>query len=527
MGGKTESISGLSMDISPVTIKDPSRENGAGGLPMSTVPWNECTPHDCWIGRSFRPIQPADMIALVQLYQPVVGPKAISLYNTLAYQLPLHQAGTTSVQTHLDLMKGLQWPIGELLSARFRLEGVGLWNTYRSEETERRLFTYELAPPLSPARFFQSDVLSITLFNRVGKERFRQLYQQLVRSQATHEENGSPLTKTFQQVFGSLSPAEIASASEMEETVGWNGTERESPLEEGQPPAFKREEEDLAMVKARMEPYLAAGSWTEEVEGQLRETRFLYQLDDWDLIKALQNPYVTQNGCIDMNRFRSFVRSQYRMRYGRPPVVVDRQQLDRSDESFLATGKEQVKGDQSDEERHFRLLAEISPVELLTAFQKGKQVPRADLELVEDLIQQYGLSHGVVNVLLEYVLYSQDFKLPRPLVEKIAGHWARKNIRTVEEAREMARKELNWEWKKQKNQGGKSQRNRSVRQSQRRREGEDRLPQSVVRSMQKQQSVQAQEWEADPEGEATIKAKLTRMNRRMQERMKEKGGSLE
>ncbi|WP_170105114.1 replication initiation and membrane attachment family protein [Desmospora activa] len=500
---------------------------------MSTVPWNECTPHDRWIGRSFRPIQPADMIALIQLYQPVVGPKAISLYNTLAYQLPLHQAGTTSAQTHLDLMKGLQWPMGELLSARFRLEGVGLWNTYRSEESERRLYTYELVPPLSPLRFFQSDVLSITLFNRVGKERFRRLYQQLVRSSSAEEENGHELTKTFQQVFGSLSPTEIASASEMEETIGWSGTESDTLLDEGKPPAFEREEEDLAMVKARLEPYLAAGAWTEEVEGQIREIRFLYQLDDWDLIKALQNPYVTQNGHIHVNRFRSFVRSQYRMRHGRHPVVVERQQLDRSTVSPLSVQKQaipspevpdQAKGEQSDEEKHFRVLAEISPVELLTAFQKGKQVPRADLELVEDLTQQYELPYGVVNVLLEYVLYSHDFKLPRPLVEKIAGHWARKNIRTVEEAREMARKEWNWEWKKRKNQSG-TRRNQSTRSNPQRREREDRLPKSVAEALEQEGGTSPTPSQINPETEARLREKLNQMHQNLSRRIKEKGSS--
>ncbi|MDR6226570.1 replication initiation and membrane attachment family protein [Desmospora profundinema] len=496
---------------------------------MSSLSWNECTPHDGWIGHSLRPIQQADMIALVQLYQPVVGPQAISLYITLAYQLPLHQAGTTSTQTHLDLMKGLQLPLGELLSARYRLEGVGLWNTYESGETARRIFTYELVPPLTPARFFQSDVLSITLFHRVGKERFRQLHQQLTHHVSVGE--GRDLTKTFQQVFGSLSPSEIASAAEVEETIGWSGGDGEHPLEEGKSPAFEQEEEDLSMVKARLQSYVESGAWTREVEEQIREIRFLYQLDDWDLIKALQNPYVTQNGQIHVNRLRSFVRSQYRMRFGRDPVVVDRQRWDRSNPPSPVPSKESASSEiperrdeeESDEEKHLRVLAKMSPVELLTKYQKGKQIPRADLELVEDLIREYGLPSGVVNVLLEYVLYSQDYKLPRPLVEKIAGHWARSDIRTVEKAREMVRKEQNREWKKRKGKSGASNPKSGYRQAQQRTDREDRLPKSVAEALAQEENKPSVR--INPETEARLREKLNKMHQNLSRRVKEKGSS--
>ena len=65
------------------------------------------------------------------------------------------------------------------------------------------------------------------------------------------------------------------------------------------------------------------------------------------------------------------------------------------------------------------------------------------------MIRHYGLPPGVVNVLLEYVLLKYDYKLPRNLVEKIAGHWKRLGISSVEEAFEQAKKE-EWEMKKKK-----------------------------------------------------------------------------
>ena len=49
------------------------------------------------------------------------------------------------------------------------------------------------------------------------------------------------------------------------------------------------------------------------------------------------------------------------------------------------------------------------------------------------------MNPGVVNVLIDYVLKTNDNKLERGLVETIAGHWSRKKIETVEEAMEIAK----------------------------------------------------------------------------------------
>src|SRR5690606_19298534 len=142
------------------------------------------------------------------------------------------------------------------------------------------------------------------------------------------------------------------------------------------------------------------------------------------------------------------------------------------------------------------------------------------LELVEDLINNYGLPTGVINVLLEYVLYSYDYKLPRALVEKIAGHWARKNIRTVEEARESVRKELDWEWKRGTKGGGK----RLSAANRKRPKKEDSLPKAVAQAMEREEKGERPQSErVDPETEARLRAKWKRMNQRLNQRMQKKG----
>lgn len=62
------------------------------------------------------------------------------------------------------------------------------------------------------------------------------------------------------------------------------------------------------------------------------------------------------------------------------------------------------------------------------------------IDIVEDLREWAGLSDGVINVLLSYVLIKNDMKLSRPYIIKIARHWRDEKVKTVREAIELAKK---------------------------------------------------------------------------------------
>ena len=83
----------------------------------------------------------------------------------------------------------------------------------------------------------------------------------------------------------------------------------------------------------------------------------------------------------------------------------------------------------------------ISPYELLKSKNKGSEPTSRDIRLAEDLVVEYGLKPGVVNVLIDYILKTNNKKLTRALAETIAGQWQRLKIETVEEAMQTAEKE--------------------------------------------------------------------------------------
>lgn len=433
-----------------------------------------------WSCRADRPIHASDLLGLTHLYQPIVGTSAIALYVTLSNQLNIQCKEKAKIQSHALLRRLLAFSEQQLLETRYLLEGVGLLNTYQMmDEEHREYYEYELIPPLTPKKFFQSDVLSLALYRELGREKFVALREELLPISTEPTKQRIDVTKSFQEVFTSISPKEIAQYAQTEQGNLWMFQEIDEKYSEGKFPSW--DQEDLSSIRMRIGSRIKDEEWTEELQEVLREIRFLYQLDDWGLYQALQNPEVTQNGKIDLQRLKEFVREEYHLKYGSQPVIQKRP-------SFSAPQpQKRSEKELTEEEKHFRQLEQISPIELLSFYQDGAKIPDSDLRLVESLMYDYRLPHGVINVLLEYVLYKNDYKLPKALVQKIAGHWKRLRITTVQEASAQARKE-NWELRKK----GQRKTNRTKKRSHptKAQKKTALIPQAVAEQMEQENSSQ-------------------------------------
>jgi len=69
-----------------------------------------------------------------------------------------------------------------------------------------------------------------------------------------------------------------------------------------------------------------------------------------------------------------------------------------------------------------------APIQFLKEKQGGVEPVRADINLVEYLYNNIGLSNGVINCLIDYILKNKDGELNKAYVEKIAATIKRKNI---------------------------------------------------------------------------------------------------
>ena len=100
-----------------------------------------------------------------------------------------------------------------------------------------------------------------------------------------------------------------------------------------------------------------------------------------------------------------------------------------------------AEGDNSNRGRMIRVFEKYSPYEFLKAKYKGGKPTSKDMEILEGLLEDQKLNPAVINVLIDYVLRTNNNKFTKSYVETIAGHWKRSNVETAEEAMSIAEKE--------------------------------------------------------------------------------------
>ena len=102
-----------------------------------------------------RPLQRDGEQALCHLYQPIIGSDAVAVYLSL-----LTDAEDVSQDEflHMDALTALDMGIPRFVSARVRLEAIGLLRVYTKNDRELgRKFLYELLEPVTPTTFFQDS----------------------------------------------------------------------------------------------------------------------------------------------------------------------------------------------------------------------------------------------------------------------------------------------------------------------------------------------------------------------------------
>ena len=112
-----------------------------------------------------------DRLVLSMLYQPIIGSTALSLYFTLWSDLNKTEI-LSNEYTHHHLMNTMNLKLDDVISARRKLEAIGLLKTFY-KKGEVNNYVYELYSPFSPVEFFSNPILSSSLLSSVGKKDYQ------------------------------------------------------------------------------------------------------------------------------------------------------------------------------------------------------------------------------------------------------------------------------------------------------------------------------------------------------------------
>ncbi len=358
-----------------------------------------------------------DRKILNMLYQPLIGPLPIMLYFSLWSDLDkLEVIGKE--YTHHHLVTNMHLSLKEIINARRKLEAIGLLKTYVKEDNINH-YIYQLYSPLSASEFLNHPILNVVLYNNLGKKGYEEIINYF-KLPKLNIGDYIDITEPFNKVFDSVP---LTSYEVVNDDI-----RKYNKLKLNINSNF-----DFAFLLSSLpKSWDLEKMFTKEIKELIVNLSFIYDIDAMKMQHIIKG-CLNERGTISKEELRKNCRNYYQFDNGGIlPSIVDNTQPE-----YLR----KPVGDTSNRAKMIYTFETISPSDLLCSKNNGSKPIRRDLRLVEDLIADYGLTPGVVNVLLDYTLKTNNNKLNRAFVETLAGQWKRLNIETVEDAMSLAEKE--------------------------------------------------------------------------------------
>lgn len=359
-----------------------------------------------------------DRKILTNLYLPVIGTDAIMLYFSLWSDLDNSEI-ISNEYSHQKLVSNLRMTISEIENARHKLEAIGLIKVFIKEGTTNN-YIYELYSPVSASEFLSHPILNIVLYSNIGKTEYDNIINTF-KLPKFNMANYKDITKNFNDVFESvnmtsydLSLEDIRKYNKLKLNINSNF--------------------DFNFLISSMPKNIDISKvFTREIKELIINLSFIYDIDAVKMSNIIKGCF-NERGTINKEELRKSARNYYQFDNGGVLPTI----LDNSQPEYLR----KPIGDTSKRAKMIYTFETISPREFLININKGSDPTRRDLKLIEDLLIDYKLKPGVVNVLIDYMLNINDKKLTRGLAETLAGQWQRQGIETVEEAMDICEKEF-------------------------------------------------------------------------------------
>lgn len=373
-------------------------------------------PADTYIVKNATILNNESRLVLIKLYQPIIGSVAINLYFTLWSNLDASQIISTEY-THHNLMAEMRIKLEEILEAREKLEAIGLLKTYLKKGSINS-YIYELYSPLEPSEFIDNPILATTLISNIGRAEYEKVLN-IFKVPVIDLKDYTDISASFVDTFEVTNALEVYDAENVRKVK--------------QVDLLVDENIDLnSLLGLIPSEILNHRSITKDTKSLIYKLAYIYNLDENELSELIRNS-VNERKIIDKDLLRSNCHNYYTFEHqNTTPSLVYKKQPE-----YLR----QKVGDGSRKSKQIYTFETTSPYDFLTGKNKGIKPSKKDLLLVENLMIDYELPPGVVNVLIDYVLRINDNKLTKNFVLTIASQWKRSNIKTVEEAMALCKKE--------------------------------------------------------------------------------------
>lgn len=363
---------------------------------------NQMIEHTSFVVLANRPLTNEEQKILTHLYMPLIGPKSINIYMTLR-TFVLSGETESMINGHLKLFQMLQIKKEtDFIKERNKLEAVGLLDVYQSNNT----YVYKINNVLMAEEFFSNDILKNFLYQKVQDEEFNNLMMEFLvhRVDLNEFEN---VTKSFDDVFEVDTKNSLSYLEELNSLII---TPNGEMIKVNNPHFdYKYFNVLISALDILDSDVLASRTLYDYVN----RYSFLYQLTTEEIKDAIvESVNIDKN--IDYEVFKKSCKKIYDKHTVKPKIIKAQ--------------------NTSNNDKLITFLEQSSP-NVIVENLFGVGLVSSEIEMFDKLLNNTGISLGILNVLVIYVLKDKNGEVPSyNYFDKIIKTWQRMGLSSTKEA---------------------------------------------------------------------------------------------
>lgn len=347
------------------------------------------------------PLSSYEQKILLKLYMPLIGNKAISLYQTL-YSIVPETKFESNIEKHEKIIKMMHLrSIDKFQDLSSKLEAVELLSVYYKDG----LYVYYLNKPKEAMDYFNNLELSTLLEYELGHEGYLNAYLEFMmrKLDVNKFEN---ITRSFDEVF------DIELSDTVEISLMNNNESNNLKI------INKDFDYDQFMILTATHDIIDPTYFTDqEFIDIIKRYSFLYHLNPEDMKN------VVIRSCDDNKK----------VNYQELPINA-KKVYDQKHQPLRMIPKTVVKQTSSSNDKLIRYLEMASPDDFVKN-KTGVELTSTEIEMFDRLLLDTNIGIGVLNVLIGYVLENLNGEIPAyNYFLKVINTWKRSGVKTTQDA---------------------------------------------------------------------------------------------
>ncbi len=334
---------------------------------------------------------------LFDFYLPIISYKSLFLYEYFfnVYKSEIKELSLDNLYKYTNLNKQ------DFLLNRRTLESIGLIKTYKKDQNTIIVVLYA---PLDAKSFIENKTFKELLVSRTDENYINYLIDKysIKEKKTANLENISAEFKDSFKIEQTLS-----SKLDNKKFVGINKNE---------PNIMFDTKEFLKCLKEHSN--IRKNDLSEEEINEVARIQGVYGIELKEITRMVVDSYTFSNEVGSRLNFKSI--NERVKAY-----------INTIGKTFKSTNKKTVKiNSETELANRINHYENTPPRKFLKEKQDGREPVIADLNLINDLSSKLGLSNGVINCLIDYVIKTKNGNLSRIYVEKIAANMKRAKVET-------------------------------------------------------------------------------------------------